>query len=592
MLTVPGQNALVTIYYDGDCPFCTDYVRFTRLKESVGTPALVNLREAPDERARLEAEGFDLDLGMVADIGGKRYGGADALGALALLTARVGIFNRMTGWLFSSPGIARWGYPVLRAGRNAVLTLLGRQPFRADDAGWQALFTLFSLVFALFAILHFFINAFNYTAFQIYGSTWLTLVFGVLLLLNPGSKRWFSLLVVTMAVDAWLLAPLASNHTIMTNFLLVALLAAGVWHALKGPRWSEFFRDVVPVGRVLLLVMYFYGVFHKINAGFLDPEKSCAVALWRQMPWPIYLVDNLLIHYAAIYGTFVVETGIVVLLLVPRLRGWGVLLGIGFHGFLAFSAFAMYPPFSTLTIALHMLFLSPAQAEHIVTGPNFRTVTTWMRSWRGYALVAIALPAVAYFAILGKYNWVAGVWLCMAIPVLLVVLFPGPPRDNAPSHETDSGPLLWSRLGWLNIIGLLFFLNCATPYFGLKTAQTVNMFANLRVEGGVSNHLLLPWAPGPFGYLGDVVEIRSASGNRGLESLSGSDYLLVYYDLLNRLDRAPGAVVTFLRNGKLYENQTSATLANDIAATLHPLWMRKWFHFRRVHKDIVPPCVY
>ncbi len=592
MLTVPGQTAEVTIYYDGDCPFCTDYVRFLRLKDSVGTPALVNLRETPGERATLEAEGFDLDRGMVADIRGTRYEGADALSALALLTTPSGVFNRTTSWLFSSPTVARFGYPILRAGRNAVLTILGRQPFRADDPGWQALFTVFSLVFGLFAVIHFFVYAFRFTAFEIYASTWLILLFGVLLMLNPGSKRWFALLIVTMAVDAWLHAPMSSNHTILKNFLLVAVLAAGIWHMLKGSQWSAFFRDVVPVGRVLLLVMYFYGVFHKVNEGFLDPEVSCAVALWRVMPWPIHLLDHPFFHYAAIYGTFAVETVIAIMLIVPRLRGWGIVIGIGFHGFLAFSAFAMYPAFSTLTIALHVLFLSPSQAERIVTGLNYRTIMAWLHSWQGYLLLALALPAMAWFAIQGDYNRVAGVWLLLAIPVLLAILFPGKAGagSNAVPDENER-EFLWSRLGWLNVIGVLFFLNCAMPYFGLKTAQAMNMFANLRVEGGVSNHLVLPWAPGPFGYVGDLAEITAATEHRLLERYAERGVSLVWYDLLNRLDRSPGTTVSFVRNGVLYEGQSAATLANEIAATLHPEWMRKWFHFRAVQKDVPPPCV-
>lgn len=585
------QTRPVAIYYDGDCPFCSNYVRYLRLRESVGAPELVDLRATPGARAELEAKGYDLDKGMVAEISGTRYGGADALNALALLTTPSGLFNRLTGAMFASPPLARLLYPLLRAGRNGTLTLLGRKPFAPDDAGWQALFTLFSLVFGLFAILHFFINVFRYTAFEVYPSSWVVLLGGAGLLLWPGSRRIFIVLIAAMVVDAWLRAPLQSNHTIMKNFLLAAFLGSGLWHLLRGSRWSEFFRDAVPIGRVLLLVMYFYGVFHKINEGFLNPEVSCAVELWEMMPWPIYLLDHPAFHSLAIYGTFVVETAILVMLLVPRARYLGILAGIGFHGFIALSAYDMYPAFSTLTVALHVLFFSPNEARRIVEGGNYRGLIAGLRSWKGAVLLPATLLLIGWFALFGNYTMVAVTWLVMAGLVVGVILFPGPPVGAAPAGPASpEDRLLWSRLGWLNLVGILFFVSCALPYFGLKTAQSMNMFSNLRLEGGVNNHLLMRAVPMPFGYLDDLVEIEEASGDFVLEAAVQGGYGMVYYHLLHRLDGAPDARVSFVRDGMLHADERAETLAGDIDAILHPGWFRKWFHFQWVRLGDPTPC--
>src|SRR5262249_37501864 len=160
----------------------------------------------------------------------------DALNALALLTTPSGHFNRATAWLFSSPALSRLLYPVLRAGRNATLTLLGRAPLRADDAGWEALFPIFTLGFGLFAILDFFYFTLWITAFETFVSTWLTLIAGIGLLLRPGSRPLFIVLIGAMVVDAWLRAPVQSNHSIIKNFLLVAILGSAAWHAFKGSR--------------------------------------------------------------------------------------------------------------------------------------------------------------------------------------------------------------------------------------------------------------------------------------------------------------------------------------------------------------------
>jgi hypothetical protein len=563
-------------------------VRYLRLKESTGAPELVNLRDASETRMELEAQGFDLDKGMVAEISGKRYEGADALNALALLTTPSGIFNRATAALFSRPALSRVIYPLLRAGRNATLTMLGRQPFKSEDAGWQALFQVFALVFGLFAIVHFFINAFRYTAFEVYPSTWVILACGAGLLLRPGSKRIFIVLICAMLVDAWLRAPMQSNHTILKNFLLLAFLGSGIWHGLKGSQFWEFFRDAVPVGRVLLLVMYFFGVFHKINEGFLDPSVSCAVALWERMPWPLYLLDHPAIHYLTIYGTFVVEAAIVVMLLVPKFRHLGIVLGIGFHGLLALSGYAMYPAFSTLTVALHVLYLSPAQAQHIVGSDPFRGLVKGLASWRGALLLPAIMVLIGWFAIIGNFNLVALVWLILALLVAWVILFPGgrmPSRSDEPA-----GTLLWSRLGWLNLIGALFFVSCALPYAGIKTAQSMNMFSNLRIEGGINNHLIMRHVPMPFGYLADFVEIRGAEGDRVLELAAEESYGLAYYHLLDRLSRSPETVVSYERDGTLFSDQTAESLADDIADTLHPEWFRKWFHFQWVRLGDPTPC--
>lgn len=591
MLDTAEKSRGVTVYYDGDCPFCSEYVRLLRLRESVGAPELMNLREAPDARRALEAEGFDLDKGMVADISGVRYGGADALNALALLTTPSGYFNRITAAVFASPALSRVIYPVMRAGRNATLTVLGRAPLRADDAGWEALFQIFTLVFGLFAVMHFFINALNYTAFEVYASSWVVLFCGAGLLLQPGSKRIFIVLVGAMLVDAWLRAPLQSNHTIIKNFLLVAFLGSAAWHTFKGSRWSDFFRDAVPVGRVLLLTMYFYGVFHKINAGFLDPSVSCAVVLWKAMPWPLHLLDHPVIHYLTIYGTFVVEGVIVVMLLTQRWRRWGIVLGVGFHGLLALSGFAMYPAFSTFTIALHTLFLSPERARRIVNGKNYQGLIAGLRSRKGAVLLPTVMLLVAWFAIKRDFNMVAFAWLSLAALVVGAILFPGKPVSDEPAGPASAeGSLLWSRLTWLNAVGVLFFLSCALPYLGLKTAQTINMFANLRLEGGVNNHLIMRALPMPFGYLDDLVEIHEASGDGLLQAAASEKFGMVYYQVLHRLDRAPGAKVSFVRNGVLHKDQTAATLAEDISSTLHPAWFRKWFHFQWVPLANPPKC--
>jgi predicted DCC family thiol-disulfide oxidoreductase YuxK len=121
------------IVYDGECPFCSRFVAMLRLRETLGSIALVNARDGGPEVEEARAAGLDLDEGMVLKFDGRLYHGDDCIHRLALLSTPSGAFNRVNAAIFRSRTASRVLYPVLRTGRNAVLRLLGRR--RLADAG-------------------------------------------------------------------------------------------------------------------------------------------------------------------------------------------------------------------------------------------------------------------------------------------------------------------------------------------------------------------------------------------------------------------------------------------------------------------------
>jgi predicted DCC family thiol-disulfide oxidoreductase YuxK len=122
------QNPEPTIIvYDGECPFCSSYVELVSLKESIGAVELKNARDGGPEVEKIIASGFDLDEGMVLLYEGTYYHGAACLHMITLLSAPETTFNRICRMLFRSERMAKILYPVLRAGRNAILRLLGRK---------------------------------------------------------------------------------------------------------------------------------------------------------------------------------------------------------------------------------------------------------------------------------------------------------------------------------------------------------------------------------------------------------------------------------------------------------------------------------
>lgn len=112
------------IVYDGDCPFCSRYVRLLRLRENF-TVELVDVRSQPEVARRY---GLDLNEGMIADIDGDIHHGSDAVWMLSLLSSRSGFLNRALAAAFSSRTVARILYPVMRLGRRIALRSLGRRP--------------------------------------------------------------------------------------------------------------------------------------------------------------------------------------------------------------------------------------------------------------------------------------------------------------------------------------------------------------------------------------------------------------------------------------------------------------------------------
>ncbi len=160
----------------------------------------------------------------------------------------------------------------------------------------------------------------------------------------------------------------------------------------RGARVSAVFGNFAVAGQGTLLVMYVFGIFHKLNTGFLDPATSCAVALWQEMPVPLAWFDGPFVSHVAIYGTFLAEGAIIGALLTRRLRHWGIVCGIAFHLLLALSGYAMYITFSALAIALHVLFLSGEGAGRIVASRGLGMVRLRLRN-PAYALLGLTLIA-------------------------------------------------------------------------------------------------------------------------------------------------------------------------------------------------------
>lgn len=118
----------VWLVYDGQCPVCTAYCNYIRIRAAVGALQLVDARQPGELMDDITRLGLDIDQGMVLKFNRVIYYGPDAIHMLALLSTASGVFNRFNYYLFSTKTGAKIFYPIGKALRTLLLKLLGIRP--------------------------------------------------------------------------------------------------------------------------------------------------------------------------------------------------------------------------------------------------------------------------------------------------------------------------------------------------------------------------------------------------------------------------------------------------------------------------------
>jgi predicted DCC family thiol-disulfide oxidoreductase YuxK len=119
------KAAGTVVVYDGDCPFCRNFVSLMRLRETIGSVSLVNARDGGAAVDRLLAERYDLNEGMAVIFGGKVYYGDDAVTFVVSMTEAPSFLAKAIAVVLRDRKRAEFLYPMLKAGRRLTLRLLG-----------------------------------------------------------------------------------------------------------------------------------------------------------------------------------------------------------------------------------------------------------------------------------------------------------------------------------------------------------------------------------------------------------------------------------------------------------------------------------
>jgi len=429
-------------------------------------------------------------------------------------------------------------------------------PSRADTA-W--LFGLFNALLAVSLILH----QLWWNGFEVRTAHTVVVLAAGWVLLRPGSVGRFVAMIAAEVVAVALDMPLVGSHTLL--MLIVGGCALGHlgWTALRErtlPTPAAVFVELAPFLRAALIVVYATAALAKMNTGFLDPAISCAIAMSRQLAWfDPSLLDGSWRIEPAIWGTVAVEVALPVLLAARRTRIVGLVVGGGFHTILALAGNV---PFSALAFAFYVAFLPLDTADRLRQTCLRRCVGSGRshhpdRVRRRSGAVRRA-PALVVFV----SAWLGGAALSSTAPafvsdviahgarlvVVLIALGAGgmllASRRAAPAAPLFAVPAPGVGRPVLLAGVCLLVVNGLSPYLGLKTESSFEMFSNLRTEPGAWNHLLVPEAARVFGYQDQLVGLVAAN-DPALLARGAAGTQLVRSELDRYLRSHPTAVATY-----------------------------------------------
>ena len=402
-------------------------------------------------------------------------------------------------------------------------------------------------------------------------SQWFTIAICLALIARPGQTWLLGLIAAAMAAAYTYRLPVAGNNQTIAYLMNCTIIAVLAVEVVKN-RSFAIDRDVAyerlrVVARALLAVMYFYGIFHKINSDFLNPDVSCATALYDPLARPFGLDGNIYGRYLAIALTFIVESIAIVALYWRRFFWVGLILALMFHYSIPESAFSWYMDFSSMVFALYVL-ATPRE----VSAGLYSTMVALLkklpiRSPGNAAIITlIVLLAVSALVVVfvaqnyppraQKLLWHSS-WLVVWAVVggTMMVLLTRAALLALPYSEARGERQPW----WLYLFPIVLFVTALSPYFGLKTESSIAMFSNLHTEGGQTNHLIFNPPPYIASYQKDLARIVD-SNNRALKKVETTGGYMVMYELARELREQPDAWVTYEKNGRIYKHVTGKSI--------------------------------
>ena len=115
------------------------------------------------------------------------------------------------------------------------------------------------------------------------------------------------------------------------------------------------------------------------------------------------------------------------------------------------------------------------------------------------------------------------------------------------------------------------------------------MFSNLRTEGGVSNHFIVPASVQLFDFQKDMVEIVRSS-DKELQELAQTNRLMTYFEFKDYVASNRPSTVEYIRNGEHITFNLAEAKQSDALLNPNPYILRRLLGFREISKFDPQPC--
>lgn len=422
----------------------------------------------------------------------------------------------------------------------------------------------------------------------------LTIAAAVLIGKPSSVSRFLIFLAVQLSVSLRVF-PYVSNHEIFVLFADLSILHALLFYVFKNRTFNinkaDLFNTFAPILRAELIILYFFVVFHKLNTSFFNTDVSCASDFINAQLSTVFKSPTILLALTA-YLTLIIEALIPLFLCFRKTRNMGLLIGLIFHWIIAYNPINGFYDFSSAIFACYFLFASPELADTAVRVFNSfktRAINIQAQPYSHQRLLFFTLTFLGVILVIYGVSkkvedyfrfvfWTVFSLLCIWIFIRSLAL-------KKANHSGGFRVAHWSLL----ILPVIVFINGLCPYLGLKTESSFAMFSNLRTEGGISNHLIVPASIQIFDFQKDLVEVTSSSAKE-LQELADRKQLIPFFQFKELVSTSQPKQLEYIRGGKNHNFNTASVSEKNELLQGNPFLLKKVLRFRAISKYEPQPC--
>lgn len=428
-------------------------------------------------------------------------------------------------------------------------------------------------------------------------------------LLRPARLGPLVALSGTVLWTVWDEAPQLSNHWTLVGLISVALLLVAVVSTVEATRATDRRSErtalvqarlvawFIPAARWTFLAFYLFASFDKLNAAFFDPAVSCAIVFLDESLTSIGLgalgvQDATAVQWMVIGATAAIELAIPWLLMIRRTRTPAVVLAIAFHAVLSIDKAHQIVDFSSFLTVIYLSFLPAGFSTRVVerSGALVRAVAGRYQI-RVQLLHGLGVGVLVFLGLAAELSipeftssrtllwWF---WQPVVVAILVVLVRYARRQPDGPPTPLGRPP------AWLMVVPVLAFVNGLLPYLEVRTAGSWNMYANLRVVDGDSNHFVIRRGVPLTDEHRHLIEIVSSS-DPGLQQYALQGLALTRTQLRIYVVDHPDVAITYRYQGDLIESPRAGDdpLLNEPVSLLR----EKFQVFRAVTIDPPEQCL-